>query len=447
MKVLKTAAILSIGLAATIHGENWPNWRGPSMTGVSPEKGLPARWSDTENVAWKASIRGLGISSPIVWGDRVFVTSQVGGGVSRTGPRLVQGEDAAAAGERALGGGATGASTGTDKATFLITAFDRVSGRRLWEHELLAEGPLPPVHEKHNLATPSPVTDGQRLYAWFGTGQVVALDMSGKLVWQRNLTEYGRFDINWGSGSSPILHGDMLVLLCYHNAPNSYLLALDTATGANKWKADRSGGVFSYSTPFVAQVDGGAELIVNSSEGISGHSLTSGEQLWLIPETNRFPIPVASQHEGIVYTSRGYRSGPFMAFRPGGKGDVSKSHVLWKVETGAPYISSLVHHEGLLYMVGDVGVASVIDAKDGQRLWQERIGGVYSASPVVADGKIYFFGESGETVVLSAGRTPAVLARNKIAGRQLGSPAVSNGRLFIRTDDALYAIGTPGAPK
>jgi outer membrane protein assembly factor BamB len=442
MRKLNPAIILTIGLTAAIHAEHWPNWRGPSMTGFSPEKGIPTRWSDNENIAWKAPIRGLGISSPIVWGNRVFVTSQVGSGVARSGPRLVQGEDAAAAGERALGGAATGVSSGTGSTTFLVTAFDRATGRKLWEHETPAEGALPPVHEKHNLATASPVTDGERVYAWFGTGQTVALDLNGELLWKRNLSEYGRFDINWGAASSPVVYRDMLILLAYHNAPASYLLALDSKTGVNRWKADKSGGATSYSTPFIIETGGTAELIVNSSEGLSGHSLTNGAQLWFITEANRFPIPVATQHDGVLYTSRGYRSGPFMAIRPGGKGDVSKSHVLWKVETGAPYVSSIVHHEGLIYMMGDVGVATVTDARTGQRIWQERVGGVYSASPIVADGKVYFFSESGETIVLSAGRAPSVLARNKLTGRQLGSPAVSGGRLFIRTDDTLYAIGS-----
>jgi outer membrane protein assembly factor BamB len=375
-----------------------------------------------------------------VWGEQVFVTSQVGGGVARSGPRLVQNEDAAGAGERALGGSATGVSTGTPGTAFVVSAFDRATGRKNWEYEFAAEGALPPVHEKHNLATPSPVTDGQRVYAWFGTGQIVAIDMSGKLVWKRNLAEYGPFNINWGAGSSPIVHKDMVILLCYHSTPTSYILALDSSTGANKWKADHAGQM-SYSTPFVMETSNGAELIVNSGEGVSGHSLTSGEKLWFINEANRFPIPVATQQDGVLFLSRGYRSGPYMAIRPGGKGNVESTHVVWKVPTGAPYISSIVHHNGLIYMIGDVGVASVVDAKTGERVWQERIGGVYSASPVVGDGKIYFFSENGETIVLSAGRAPDILSRNKLDARVLGSPAVSGGRLFIRADNTLFAIG------
>lgn len=438
---LRISIVLAIVAVSTLRAENWPNWRGPFSAGVSTETGLPVRWSDTENIAWKAKFRGLGISSPIVWGDHVFVTSQLGGGESRSGPRLFQAGDAAAVGERALGGAATNATAGGQSATFLITAFHRADGKRLWEYQLPSEGPLQPVHEKHNLASSSPVTDGRRVYAWFGTGQLVAVDMDGKLVWKRNLSvDLGPFDIQWGHGSSPALYKDTLVLSSYQ-ASNGYLLALDSATGDVRWKVPAPKGATSYSTPCGVETSGTAEIVVNSSEGLAGHSIVNGERLWFITEANRYPIPSAVQHEGIIYTSRGYRSGPFMAIRPGGKGDVAKTHVLWKVETGAPYISSIIYYEGLIYMIGDVGVATVADAKTGERVWQERVGGVYTASPVAADGKVYFLSEDGETVVLSAGRNPRVLARNKLAARQLASPAVSGGRLFIRSDDTLFAIG------
>jgi outer membrane protein assembly factor BamB len=395
-------------------------------------------WNNTQGVAWKAQIRGLGISSPIAVGNRVFVTSQVGTGVARSGPRLVQGGDAAAAGERPLGSGPT---TNVSAVTFVVTALNQSDGKMAWEYELAAEGDLPPVHEKHNLASSSPVSDGQRIYAWFGTGQIVALDLSGKEVWKRNIArDYGPFAINWGHASSPAVYKDMVILLCYHDR-NSYLLAIDARTGANKWKVDQTAGTTSYSTPFVIETGNTAEVIVNSSAGVSGHSVATGEQLWHFREDNRFPVPMPLQHEGIIYTSRGYRSSPFMAIRPGGRGDIANSHVLWRVPSGGPYISSLVYYDGLIYMMGDVGVLTVTDAKTGERVYQERLGGVYSASPVAADGKVYLLSEDGETIVLAAGRTPRVLSRNKLEARQLASPAISGGKLFVRTDDAVYAIG------
>ena len=253
-------------LSTRAYAENWPHWRGPASTGVSTETGLPERWSDTENVAWKAPVRGLGISSPIVWGDQVFVTSQIGRSARRAGnhPTLVQGGNPSEAGERALGGG-TAPIAG--KVSFLVTALNRVDGRKLWEYELPAEGQLAEVHDKHNLASSSPVTDGRRVYAWFGTGQIVSLDMTGKLVWSRHLgREYAPFDINWGHSSSPAIFNDSLILICYHDT-DSYLLNLDSASGKTKWRVDRGGTFNSYSTPLVVPSGGTHELIVNSSEG------------------------------------------------------------------------------------------------------------------------------------------------------------------------------------
>jgi outer membrane protein assembly factor BamB len=430
-------AVLMLGLGASLSADNWTHWRGHANAGTSNEAGLPQRWNDSENIAWKAQLGGLGVSSPIVWGDRVFVTSQTGVGASRVGPRLGQGSDANPA-ERSL----SGAAGSTDRTLrFLVEAFDRVSGRRLWTHTMTAEGELPSVHDKHNLASASPATDGERVYAVFGSGQVVALGIDGKPVWTRHLgKDFGAFSINWGNGSSPIVHGNAVILVCFHGG-TSYLLALDSRTGKQIWKTDRPSGVISYSTPLVVPTPAGDELVVNSSVGVEAYELSTGKPLWHYNEPNQYPIPVAMHHEGVIYLSRGYRSGPYAALRPGGRGDISKTHVVWHVPTGAPYISSLVHYQGLLYMAGDVGVITCVDARTGERVWRERLGGVYTASPVAADGKIYLMSESGETLVLKAGRTPEVIARNSISGRVLASPAIAGGRLFVRTDGQLVAIG------
>lgn len=445
---LASLAILVGLIVVHLHADDWPQWRGPLASGVSPEEGLPVRWSDRDNVAWKAALTGLGISSPIVAGGRVFITSQAGNGVVRPGPRLVQSGNAADAGERPLGAGLptvasaqAGPKSGTGNVTFLVTAFDRASGRRAWQFDLPAEGPLPSVHEKHNLASPSPTADNERVYAWFATGQIAAIDHAGNLAWKKHLgAEYGPFEINWGHGSSPVVYKDQLILLCYHE-PRSYLLSLDARTGAVRWKADAPAGVTSYSTPLVVEAGGRTEIVVNSSSGVSGHDLATGQRLWHVEETNRFPIPMPLFHDGMIYTSRGYRSSPFMAIKPGGKGNIAASHVTWRVPSGAPYVSSILHYNGLIYMTGDVGVLTVVDGKTGERVHQERLGGVYSASPVAGDGKVYLASEDGETIVLEASRTPKVLARNRLDARQLASPAISGGRLFIRSDDTLFAIG------
>jgi hypothetical protein len=437
MKPRTLGCLFAIALTGSASAADWPQWRGPRGNGATDEKDLPVKWSATENVAWKATIGGLGVSSPIVAGDRVFVTSQIGTGVRKPGnhPRLAQGSTTS--GERAL---AT-TSGRDDKTFFVVEAFNRIDGRRLWQHRMEATGPLPGVHDKHNLASPSPVTDGQMVYAWFGTGQIVALDLSGKVVWERHLgQEIAPFDINWGHASSPTLYGDTVLLLCDHS-PASYLLAVDKKSGKERWRADRGKGRMSYTTPFVVETATGPELIVNSSQRVDAYDPRTGTFLWHVGGSNQFPIPAPTFHDGVLYLTRGYRSGPYMAIRPGGRGDISASHVVWEVPTGAPYISSLVYHEGILYMASDVGAVTAIDAATGKRIWQERVDGIFSASPVAADGKIYFVSETGETIVLKAGRQAEVLARNDVGERLIASPAISNGQIFLRSDDKLFAIG------
>ena len=440
--MLKLILILLLAACGSVAAADWPQWRGPNGTGATNETNLPVRWSATENVAWKTPVGGLGVSTPIVSGDRVFVTSQLGSGVRQPGnhPRLVQGGNAAEAGERELG--ASRQTKAPDSRTFFVVeSFHRADGRRLWEYRLEAEGPLPGVHDKHNLASPSPVTDGQLVYAWFGTGQIVALDMTGKPAWQRHLgKEISPFDVIWGHSSSPTLFGDLLILLCDHE-PASYLLAVDKRTGKEQWRADRGKGRLSYSTPLVVNTPTGPELIVNSSERVDAYDPRTGTLLWYTGSTNRFPIPMPVFHDGVIYMSRGYRSSPYMAIRPGGRGDVSTSHLVWESGTGAPYISSLVYDAGLIYMATDVGAVTVVDAVTGQRVSQQRIEGIFSASPVAGDGKIYFVSETGETIVMQSGRTPTVLARNDLGERAIASPAISNGQIFIRTDDHIYCIG------
>ncbi len=424
------AAILFAGVA---QGENWPTWRGPRADGTSLETGLPVQWSRTENIAWKVPLAGTGNSTPIVWGDRVILTSQTGNSPlaegSRDFPGAVEAEKFPA----------------DAPVSFLVQAFDRRDGSLLWEYRLVPQGHLEPVHIKHNYASPSCVTDGELIYAWFATGEVVALDMDGKEVWTRSLgEEVAPFEIRWGHGSSPTLYGDSLLLLCDH-PPGSYLLALDKRTGKRLWKTDRGEGLRSYTTPFVVQADSGDELIINTNSRLEAVDPKTGEPLWHVGEANRVPVPTPVYHGGVIYSNRGYNSGPYLAVRPGGRGDVGETHLEWRVPTGGPYVSSLLHHNGLIYMANERGIVSAVDAESGERVWRERMGGVFSASPVVADGKIYLVDETGETFVLEAGRTAKILSRNLLDERTLASPAISQGRIFIRTDKHLWAIGAGGS--
>jgi outer membrane protein assembly factor BamB len=439
--VILAAALLTF---QTVSAQNWPQWRGPSSHGVSPEAGLPTTWSTNHNLAWRASLAGLGTSSPIVWGDSVIVTSQIGRSAVAEGdahPQLARDDRALAEREHPLGGRRQEAGGASDEVWLVVEAFARAEGRRLWEYRTKANGFLPGVHEKHNLATPTPVTDGGRVYAWFGNGQIVALDMDGRLVWTRHLgTEFGPFRTQWGHGSSPVLFGDLLILQCDHLS-KAYLLAVDARTGRDRWHVDRGDERTSHSTPLVVRGREGAELLVNSSARLDVYDPRTGQLLWFTGGPRQTPIPSAVFDGDRIYLSRGYRNSDFMAIRPGGRGDVTATHVEWRSAAGASYVPSLVHYEGLLYMTNEVGVMTCADARTGAPLWRHRLGGVFFASPVAGDGKVYMVSETGETFVLRAGRTPEVLARNELGERLIASPAISRGRLFLRGDRTLFAVG------
>ena len=429
---------------ADVSAWNWPQWRGPSSHGISAETGLPTRWSTTENVAWRTSLSGLGTSSPIVWEDRVIVTSQVGNS-ARAGdaahPQLARDDRTLAEREHPIGGRRAETDAAPGDIHLVVEAFARADGRRLWEYRTKATGPLPDVHEKHNLATPTPATDGNRVYSWFGNGQIVVLDMDGRLVWTRNLgVEVAPFKTLWGHGSSPVLHDDLLILLCDHLS-EAYLLAVDASTGKDRWKVDRGGDRTSHSTPLVVRGPEGAELLVNSSERIDVYDPRSGKLLWFTGSPRQTPIPSAVFHDGRIYLSRGYRNSDYLAIRPGGRGDVTATHIEWQARSGASYVPSILYYEGLLYMTNEVGVMTCANARTGEPVWRHRLDGVFFASPVAGDGKVYLVSETGETFVLRAGRQPEVLARNDLGERFIASPAVSHGRLFLRSDRTLFAVG------
>jgi outer membrane protein assembly factor BamB len=442
---LLPAAILVIACASSAAAQDWPQWRGPGSAAIATGAPLPTTWSPTEHLAWRAPIAGAGTSSPIVVGDRVIVTSQTGrapiaGGGGGGQPRLARDDRSLAGREAAIAAAAPDAAD-ADAITFVVEAFDRVGGRRLWIHRTRAVGPFPALHEKHNLATPTPVADDERVYAWFGNGQLVALDLkTGEPAWARHLgTEYAPFDAQWGHGSSPARYRDLVILLCDHRT-SSYLLALDAKTGRERWKVARGSGRVSHSTPVVIPGPKGDELLVNSSARIDAYDPLTGASLWFTGTERQTPIPSAVFHDGRIFLSRGYRNSDVLAIRPGGRGDVTATHVDWTAPNGASYVPSIVHYDGLLYMTNEVGIVTCVDASTGARVYQHRLGGVFFASPVAGDGKIYFVSETGETFVLKAGRTPEVLAQNDLGERFLASPAVARGGLFLRSDRTLFAI-------
>jgi outer membrane protein assembly factor BamB len=422
--------------------EDWPQWRGPSGNGVSAGAGLPIRWSAGEHVAWKVSLAGLGASSPIVWGDTVFVTSQKGAIPIQQSmqPQLARDDQALASHESPMGGRNLKAGAAGEKVTLVVEAFRRSDGKRLWEYSIPATGEFPQLSEKHNLASPTPVTDGKMVYAWFGTGQTVALDFAGHQVWSRHLgTEYSPFTPQWGHGASPVLYKGTLILLCDH-PQKSYLLALDKSTGKEQWKADRGGNRISHSTPLVVPGPKGDELIINSSERVDAYNPENGQLLWHAGSKRQTPVPSPVFNKDVIYISRGYRNSPFFAIRAGGRDD-AESNILWSEPGGASYVPSILYYQGLLYVTNEVGIVMCVDAETGKSVWRERLGGLFYASPVAGDGKVYLVSETGETFVLKAGREAAVLSKNDLGERFLASPAVSNGQLFLRSDGSLFCIG------
>ena len=425
--------LVSLMFAGSAAGENWPQWRGPRGDGSSPEKNLPEVWGPEQNILWRAPLAGLGTSTPIIWEDLVFLTSQLGmGPIDRRGAEF---DEAVTAKDY---------TRQDNRITFAVQAFAHDDGHQVWEHRFDAVEPsdgLPSVHPKHNFATPSTTTDGELVYAWVGTGQLVALTLKGELVWSRHIgRDYAPFDVLWGHGSSPMLYRDTLFLLCDH-PPGAYLIALDKKNGKELWKVDRGEGIRSYSTPFVVPGPEGDELVVNSSHRIEVYDPKTGKLLWHVGEPVTLAIGVPVFANGILYASRGYSSGPYSAIRLGGRGDVNATHVEWHVPTRAPYISSLLYYDEKIFMATERGIASVVDAKNGETLWRERLGGAFTASPVAGDGKVYLLNESGETFVFEAGATPELVSRNRLEERTLASPAISGGTLFIRTDAHLVAIG------
>ncbi len=436
-------AFYSLFLRSFLPAGDWPQWRGPSSLGVSSESGLPSRWDSGTNIAWKASLAGFGASSPIVWGGRVFVTSQVGRVAARKGshPLLARDDRALAERERIMDGPPMESPAAGGDVFLVVEAFSQSDGHRLWEFRTRATGEFPELHEKHNMATPTPATDGERVYAWFGNGQLVALDLKGRPVWERHLgLEYAPFRVSWGHGSSPTLYKDLLVLLCDHGDA-AYLLALDKRTGKERWKVDRGKGAVSHSTPLVVPGPDGDELVVNSSQRIDAYDPSTGRPLWHAGTERQTPIPSPVFQDGVIYLSRGYRNSDYMAILPGGRGDVGSSHIKWRTPAGASYVPSILQYGGLLYVTNEIGVVTCARADTGIPVWRLRLGGIFFASPVAGDGKIYLVSETGETFVLRAGFQAEILARNDLGERFMASPAISNGRLYLRSDGKLFAVG------
>jgi len=413
--LLAALSLCPIGAAAS----DWPHWRGPQRDGTSDETGLPLHWSEGENVVWKRPLPGRSGATPIVVGNRVFLNVS-------DGERLA------------------------------LWALDRGTGEKAWEREL---GDGNQRMRKHDMSSPSPVSDGERVVVATGTGRVASFDLGGEPQWERDLqADYGSFGLNWGYASSPLLDGDAVYVQVLHGMKTddpSYLLRLDAATGETRWRVERTTPAVrespdAYTTPLLVEAGGGRELVVSGGDVVTGHDPASGRELWRIdglnPERNpnyrivASPVPAGDL---VVVPSR---VRPMLAVRPGGRGDVTRSHTVWTWDDG-PDVPTPVSDGRLLYVVDDKGIASALDLATGAPVYErQRLPpGTYSASPVLADGRIYVTSEDGVTAVYRAGPVFELLAQNPLEGFTLSSVAVSDGQLFLRTENALYCVADAGA--
>ncbi len=400
---------------AVAHAENWPQWRGPSLNGISNEKNLPVKWTTEENVVWKVAMPGVSGSTPIIWRDRIFLN-------------VAEGDNLA------------------------LWCVDRNKGEVLWKQPLGAGNVK---MRKHNMASPSPVTDGRNVYVITGTGILKSFDFSGKELWTRDIQkDYGSFGLNWGYASSPLLFEDSLYVQVLHGMRTdepSYVMRIDKKNGKTLWKVDRPTNAIqespdSYSTPALLRYGKTTEIVITGGDCVTGHDPATGKELWrangLNPQNAPFYRIVASPivFNEIIYVPT--RIKPLLAVKAGGRGDITTSHVLWSTANG-PDVPTPVTDGQYFYVVNDKGIVFCLDAKTGTEVYgQQRLKpGTYSASPVLADGKIYVTNEDGVTSVFAAGPKFEVLAENPLNDYVLSSPAISDGRIYIRTTGHLYAIG------
>jgi hypothetical protein len=386
---------------------DWPGWRGDG-SGISPETNLPVRWDAETNIAWRTALPGRGNSSPIVWRGRIFLTAWDDGGRKRS-----------------------------------VLCLDARDGKLLWQAEMAAPR-VEKTNPKNGYASSTPATDGQRVYAFFDSPGLVALDFEGKVLWTRDL---GPFKTDWGIASSPILHRDLVIQCCDFDG-GGFLVALDAATGEERWRARRP-DPRQYATPLLLTHNGKPQIAVNGMTVIA-YEPESGQELWRCRGMNQLCAPSAVYADGLVYAASG-RNGPAMAIDPGGQGDVTETHVRWYLSSGGPYVISPIVHPCLV-LPGDNGALRVVDAR-GTVVLTESLRGHFSSSPVAADGKLYWANETGDTYVIDVSAVAAakpsikVVAVNPLGEKVLASPAIAGGRLFIRTAEHLYCVAGGGEPK
>ncbi len=441
--LLQSIWLAAVGSAAgaadpPFEGPNhWPQFRGPGALGVADGSRFPERWGTNENVAWRIETPGRGWSSPIVWGDRVFLTSVISGGTVEP-PR------------KGLYFGGEQKDAPTAMHQWVVICHDLKDGREKWRRVVRQAVPTTPLHIKNTYASETPVTDGERVYAYFGNAGLYCLDLEGQLLWSTNWppvkTRYG-----WGSAASPVLHDGRLFVV-NDNEDKSYLLALDARTGRQLWRVEREEGS-NWATPAVWVHDQGAELVTPGRNKVRAYDL-DGRPLWSLGGMSTIVIPTPFSKFGLLYVCSGYvgdKTRPVFAVRPGARGDISlaggqttNEFVAWSQPAAAPYNPSPLVYGDLFYVLFDFGFLSCHDARTGvpvydkQRIRKDTTS--FTASPWAANGRIYALSEDGDTFVFQAGRDYRLLHTNSLGEMCMATPAIAGNRLLIRTLSKLYCV-------
>jgi outer membrane protein assembly factor BamB len=471
------SALLIFGCSSIAAADdNWPQWRGPHANGTSNSTNLPTTWSTTDNIVWTAELPHWSGGTPVIWGNRIFITSPskppvaaapadnnaaigAAGSAGRVDALLQQPEQQPRRGRgQGRRGGRGGRNPGGQE--LMLLCLSRENGNVLWERQLDTGNEY---KQKQNNSSPSPVTDGTHVWATTGNGVVTALTMDGRPVWTKKLQdEYGQFGLNWGFASSPLLYEGKLIIPVLHGMRTddpSYIVALNAATGAEVWKVERPTDAVSespdaYITPTVVHVNGQDQIIISGGDYVTGHDPATGSELWrsagLNPRKDRNYRIIASPLVVGDLVIAPTRKTPMIAVRAGGTGDVTESHRVWSfTENGGPDVPTPVSDGKYLFLVEDAGLVTCLDVKTKERVWgpQRTASGTVSSSPLLADGKLYVVNEQAVTTVVEAGPEFKVLATNELDGSYtLSSPVAAGNHLFIRTGTMLYCIGNKATP-
>jgi outer membrane protein assembly factor BamB len=441
MRSVYTALILSFligGCATAADGPDaWPWWRGPDFNGVA-RGDAPLTWSDQDHIAWKVPVPGKGHSSPVIWGDRLFLTTAVPTGNT---PAAAPVDPAPGAGRR---GGYGGGNAPQSEQKLLVLAYDRNTGKQLWEKTAIVTTPHEGYHQQYgSFASPSVLVDSKHVIAYFGSRGVYCYTHDGQPVWQKDFGIKLRMIMAFGEGSSPALDGDKLVVLLDHEG-DSFLVALDKNTGRELWRTPRPPGS-TWSSPLIITVGGKKQVLVSATKFVAGYDLETGKLIWQTTGLGRNVIPMPVVADGVAYVMSGYQAPNLLAIRLGKEGDLTGTDaILWQNQRGNSYTPSPVLYQGKLYVLTDTGTLSCFDAKTGKPFYsQQRLPKSYSfkSSPVAANGKLYMATEDGDVVVVKMGEKFEVLATNTLADQVfIATPAIMDGAIYLRGQNTLFCV-------